>query len=160
MTSVPDERPAKGEERASDAAVRPRGASATGESGASDTGHANRFPMPAEVRSAVGYALDRKAGDVTVLDLRPVSSTTDFFVIATGRSDLHVQAIAEHVLDSVRADGDRPEHVEGLDQGRWVLIDYIDYVVHIFHPAVRDFYRLEVLWGDAPSATFGEADRT
>ena len=59
----------------------------------------------------------------------------------------------------MRADGDRPEHVEGLDQGRWVLIDYIDYVVHIFHPAVRDFYRLEVLWGDAPSATFGEAVR-
>ncbi len=159
MTSVPDERPANGDERAPDAAVRPRGASATGEPEASATGHAGGFPMPAEVRSAVGYALDRKAGDVTVLDLRPVSSTTDFFVIATGRSDHHVQAIAEHVLDSVRADGDRPEHVEGLDQGRWVLIDYIDYVVHVFHPAVRDFYRLEVLWGDAPSATFGEADR-
>ena len=115
--------------------------------------------MLPEVRRAVGYALDRKAGDVTVLDLRPVSATTDFFVIATGRSDLHVRAIAEHVLDSGKADGNRPEHVEGLDQGRWVLIDYIDYVVHVFHPAVRDFYRLEVLWGDAPSVTFGESEQ-
>ncbi|MDE2654836.1 MAG: ribosome silencing factor [Gemmatimonadetes bacterium] len=119
----------------------------------------SRFPLPAEVRRAVGYALDRKAEDVTVLDLRPVSSTTDFFVIATGRSDLHVRAVAEHVLDSTRADGHRPEHVEGLDDGRWVLIDYIDYVVHVFHPAVRDFYRLEVLWGDAPATVYGEGDR-
>lgn len=157
MTSVPDERPENGEERALEGAARPAGAPGTGDSKPSGAGRAG--PLPEEVRRAAGYTLDRKAEAVTVLDLRPVSSTTDFFVIATGRSDLHVQAIAEHVLDSVRADGDRPEHVEGLDQGRWVLIDYIDYVVHIFHPAVRDFYRLEVLWGDAPSATFGEAVR-
>ncbi len=119
----------------------------------------SRFPLSGEVRRAVGYALDRKGEDVTVLDLRSLSSETDFFVIATGSSDRHVRAIAEHVLDSARADGDRPEHVEGLDQGRWVLIDYVDYVVHVFHPAVRDFYRLEVLWGDAPAAVFAETDR-
>lgn len=116
--------------------------------------------MPAEVRRAVGYALDRKGEDVTVLDLRPVSAAaTDYFVIATGRSDLHVRAIAEHVLDSARAEGDRPEHVEGMDEGRWILLDYIDYVVHVFHPSVRDFYRLEQLWGDAPSSVYGESDR-
>ena len=107
--------------------------------------------MPPEVRTAADYALDRKALDVTVLDLRDISSATDFFVIATGRSDIHVRAIAEHVLDSARGDGNRPEHIEGLDEGRWVLLDYIDYVVHIFHPSVRDFYRLETLWGDARS---------
>ena len=107
--------------------------------------------MPLEVRKAADYALDRKAVDVTVLDLRDLSSATDFFVIATGRSDIHVRAIAEHVLDSARGDGNRPEHIEGLDEGRWVLLDYIDHVVHIFHPSVRDFYRLEALWGDARS---------
>ncbi|MXV96068.1 MAG: ribosome silencing factor [Gemmatimonadetes bacterium] len=107
--------------------------------------------MPSEVRKAADYALDRKAVDVTVLDLRDLSSATDFFVIATGRSDIHVRAIAEHILDSARGDGNRPEHIEGLDEGRWVLLDYIDHVVHVFHPSVRDFYRLEALWGDARS---------
>ncbi len=107
--------------------------------------------MPPEVRRAADYALDRKAVDVTVLDLHDLSGATDYFVIATGRSDIHVRAIAEHVIDSAKGDGNRAEHVEGLDAGRWVLLDYVDYVVHIFHPAVRDFYRLEELWGDARS---------
>lgn len=115
------------------------------------------FEMPPEVRRAVRYARERKAGDVTVLDLRHISSATDFFVIATGRSDIQVRAIADHILDSARDDGNRPDHVEGLDQGRWVLLDYIDYVVHVFHPAVRDFYRLEALWGDARSMVMGDA---
>ena len=115
------------------------------------------FEMPPEVRQAVDYALDRKAIDVTVLDLRALSSATDFFVIATGRSDIHVRAVADHVIDSGKRDGNRPEHIEGLDEGRWVLVDYIDYVFHVFHPSVRDFYRLEVLWGDAPSVVFHES---
>ena len=115
------------------------------------------FEMPSEVRKAADYALDRKAVDVTVLDLRDLSSATDFFVIATGRSDIHVRAIAEHVLDSAKGDGHRPEHIEGLDEGRWVLLDYIDHVVHIFHPSVRDFYRLEALWGDARSMTIHDS---
>ena len=117
----------------------------------------NDFEMWPRVRRAARYALERKAGEVTVLDLRHLSSATDFFVIATGRSDVQVRAIAEHVIDSAKGDGNRPEHVEGLDQGRWVLLDYIDYVVHIFHPAVRDFYRLEALWGDAKSMVIEEA---
>lgn len=109
------------------------------------------FEMPPEVRRAVDYALNRKAVDVTVLDLHDLSGATDFFVIATGHSDIHVRAIAEHVINSAKGDGNRAERIEGLDAGRWVLLDYIDYVVHIFHPAVRDFYRLEALWGDARS---------
>lgn len=107
------------------------------------------FEVTSEVRRAVRYARERKGIDITVLDLRHVSTATDFFVIASGRSDIQVRAIAEHILDSAKRDGNRPDHVEGLKEGRWVLLDYIDHVVHVFHPAVRDFYRLEALWGDA-----------
>lgn len=115
------------------------------------------FEIPPEVRRAIEYALDRKSIDVTVLDLRNLSSATDYFVIATGRSDIHVRAVADHVIDSGKRDGNRPEHIEGLNEGRWVLVDYVDYVVHVFQPAVREFYRLEVLWGDAPSVVFHES---
>ncbi len=115
------------------------------------------FEVPSPVRRAVRHALERKAEDVVVLDLRHISSATDFFVIATGRSDIQVRAIADHILDSARDRGNRPEHVEGLKEGRWVLLDYIDYVVHVFHPAVRDFYRLEALWGDAASMEIEDA---
>lgn len=111
--------------------------------------------VPDQVRAAVRSALDKKAEDVVVLDLRDVSSATDYFVIASGRSDVQVKAIAEHVLDSTKAAGVRPEHVEGRDEGRWVLLDYIDYVVHVFHAPVREFYRLEALWGDAKALSVG-----
>lgn len=103
-----------------------------------------------EVSRAVDLALDRKGRAVAVLDLRGLSSATDFFVIATGTSDVHVRRIAEHIIEEMRSDGVRPDHVEGLQGGRWVLIDFIDFVVHVFHPAARDFYELERLWGDAP----------
>ena len=106
--------------------------------------------MLPEVMDAAGAAAERKAEDVKILDVRGLSSATDFFLIATGRSDVQVKAIAEHIIESQKSRGLRPEHVEGLDQGRWVLIDYIDHVVHVFHPSVRDFYQLETLWGDAP----------
>jgi len=106
------------------------------------------FPEP--VRRAVEAALERKAHDVTVLDLRGISSATDFFVVASGTSDVQVKAIAEHVLDELRKEGERADHVEGLTGGRWVLLDYIDLVVHVFHPQARAFYQLENLWGDAP----------
>ena len=91
-----------------------------------------------------------------VLDLRELSSATDFFVIASGRSDVQVKAIADHVLDSAKAAGVRPDHVEGKDDGRWILLDYIDYVVHVFHAPVREFYRLEALWGDATALPMDE----
>ena len=116
-----------------------------------------RFEMPPEVRQAAHSALDRKASAVTVLDLRKLSPATDFFVIATGRSDVQIRAIADHILDSTKAAGSRPNHVEGLEHARWVLLDYVDYVVHVFHPAVREFYRLEDLWGDAESMVLEES---
>ena len=98
---------------------------------------------------AAHLALDRKANDVVVLGLAKVSDVTDFFVIASGTSDTHVRAIAEHVMEELKKEGTPVHHVEGLSQGRWVLLDYVDFVVHVFHPALRQFYQLERLWSDA-----------
>ena len=104
---------------------------------------------PEDLKLAVEAARDRKGVDLLLLDLRGISDATDFFLLVTGTSDTHVRSIAEHVLDQLRDQGVRPSHVEGLRGGRWVLIDCIDFVVHVFHPAARDFYRLDRLWGDA-----------
>ncbi|MDE3005629.1 MAG: ribosome silencing factor [Gemmatimonadota bacterium] len=106
--------------------------------------------FPVEVRRAAELALERKAHDVVILDLRGISTATDYFVIAGGTSDVQVKAIAEHVLDELKKESVRPEHLEGLRGGRWVLLDYVDFVVHVLHPQARDFYQLENLWGDAP----------
>lgn len=92
----------------------------------------------------------RKSVDGLVLDLRQLSDAADYFVIVSGTSDTHVRAIAEHVIETLQEEGVRPYQVEGLVQGRWVLVDYVDFVVHVFHPTLRAFYQLEGLWGDAP----------
>jgi ribosome-associated protein len=102
-----------------------------------------------ELAAAVAAALDKKAQDVVVLDLAKASAFTDFFVICTGASVRQVQAIADGVEESVRAAGARPALVEGYARGEWVLIDYFDFIVHIFMPVTREFYALERLWGDA-----------
>jgi ribosome-associated protein len=107
--------------------------------------------LPQEVARAVDLLFDRKANDVVLMDLRKVSTATDFFVIASGTSDTHVSSIADHVVDELKKEGNRPLNVEGERGGRWVLIDYFSFVVHVFHPAARDFYQLERLWGDAPT---------
>jgi ribosome-associated protein len=109
--------------------------------------------LPDEVLRAARSTLERKALDVVALDLRGISSATDFFVICSGSSDIHVRAIAEHVIEELKKERIRPGHVEGLESGRWVLVDYIDFVVHVFHPSARDFYQLETLWGDASRHT-------
>jgi ribosome-associated protein len=106
--------------------------------------------LPGEVRRSVALTLERKALDVAVLDLTGISTATDYFVIASGSSDVQVKAIADHVVEELKKDGVRPQHVEGMNGGRWVLVDYIDFVVHVFHPQARAFYQLENLWGDAP----------
>lgn len=106
--------------------------------------------FPEEVTRSVALALERKAHDVVVLDLKGISSATDYFVIASGNSDVQVKAIAENVVEELKKVDVRPEHVEGMSGGRWVLLDYIDFVVHVFHPQARSFYQLENLWGDAP----------
>jgi len=110
--------------------------------------------IPRDVVQAAELALDRKAENVLALDLRGISSATDYFVLATGRSDIQVRAIAEHIMEELRKSGVRPLHVEGLDRARWVLMDFVDFVVHVLHPQARDFYQLELLWGDAPTRVF------
>ena len=106
-------------------------------------------PSLAQAKQAAELCIDLKAKDVTLLDLTHISDATDYFVIASGSSDTHVRAIAEHVLEELRKQGIRAHHVEGLQQGRWVLLDYVDFVVHVFHPVLREFYQLERLWSDA-----------
>ncbi len=90
-----------------------------------------------------------KATDVTILSLKGVSDMTDFFVIASGSSDTHVRSTAQRVEEELKREGNRVTHSEGLEQGRWVILDYVDVVVHVFHPAMRAYYQLERLWGDA-----------
>ncbi len=111
--------------------------------------------FPPEVARATELLFDRKALDVSLLDLRELPAATDFFLIASGRSDTHVTAIADHLIDEMKREGVRPIGVEGLRGGRWVLVDFVDFVVHVFHPAARDFYQLERLWGDAPLHVLG-----
>jgi len=105
-------------------------------------------PLAAAQRAAA-VCLDLKGVDVVILNLKGVSDMTDCFVIASGTSDTHVRALGERVIEELRRDGQRPHHVEGLQQGRWVLLDYVDFVVHLFHPTLRNFYQLERLWSDA-----------
>lgn len=100
-------------------------------------------------RRAAAVLLDNKANDVVVLDLTGVTDMTDFFVIASGTSDTHVRALGDHVQQELKKEGTTANHVEGLTQGRWVLLDYVDFVVHLFHPTLRGFYQLERLWSDA-----------
>ncbi len=100
-------------------------------------------------QQAAAIALDTKAQDVVMLDLRGVSDMTDYFIIASGTSDTHVRAVGEHVIEEMKKFGARAHHVEGLEKGRWVLIDFVDFVVHVFHPTLRNFYQLERLWADA-----------
>jgi ribosome-associated protein len=108
-------------------------------------------PSMTAARRAAQILLDKKANDVVLLDLRTVTDMADFFIVASGTSDTHVRASAGHVVEALKQEGLRVRSVEGLEQGRWVLLDYVDFVVHVFHPTLRSFYQLERLWGDAPS---------
>src|SRR5207253_57915 len=114
--------------------------------------------LPHEITRAIELAVERKAKDILVLDLRPVSDATDFFLIMSGTSDLHVRSVAEHIIEELRKEGARADHIEGLRGGRWVLVDYIDFVVHVFHPTAREFYQLERLWGDAPTYNISDSE--
>lgn len=106
-------------------------------------------PTTAQAQRAAALCADFKANDIVLLDLTQVTDMTDFFVIASGTSDTHVRSCAQHVIDEMRKEGHRVHHAEGLAQGRWVLLDFVDFIVHIFHPSLRSFYQLERLWGDA-----------
>jgi ribosome-associated protein len=112
----------------------------------------SREPDSAALKAAA-LCHDMKANDVVVLDLKGVTDMTDFFVIASGTSDTHVRSIGEHLIAELKKEGVRVHHVEGVQQGRWVLLDFVDFVVHIFHPTLRSFYQIERLWSDAEVVT-------
>ncbi len=105
----------------------------------------------AKVTLIVEAALDRKVGDVVGLDVREISSFADTFIIATGTSDRHVRSVADSIEAALTAHGDPPMGIEGYDEGRWVLVDCGDTIVHIFQQEVRDHFDLERLWSDAPA---------
>ncbi len=112
---------------------------------------ATQTPTHLLARTAVEAILDKKGFGIRVLDMRKVSGVADLFIVASGAADLQVRALAEAVREEVREQhGERPWHVEGMEHLQWVVLDYVDVVVHLFLPEKRDFYNLERLWGDAP----------
>ncbi len=102
-------------------------------------------------------ALSKKGFDIKILDLRGISSVTDFFVIVSGEATMHVNAIGASISEELSKEGSHPSVKEGMQGGRWVLLDYFDVVAHIFLEPVRDFYSLEKLWGDAPEIPFADS---
>jgi ribosome-associated protein len=105
--------------------------------------------VPPAVDRAAQAALDKKATDVVILDLRRSAAFTDFFLIVSGGNQKQIQAIAEAVEEALREDGLKPNHVEGYPRQEWILLDYADFVVHVFTDRTRRFYDLERLWGAA-----------
>jgi ribosome-associated protein len=108
---------------------------------------------PEEVAGAVAQlAGDRKALDILQLDLRGMIGYTDYFVICTGRTERQTKAIHDAIYEGMKSQfGRLPERVEGVSGARWILLDYLDAVVHVFTPDTREYYRLEQLWGEAPT---------
>ena len=110
---------------------------------------------PAKLAELIaGYASDVKAQEIVELDLRGVLGYTDYFVVASGGTDRQTKAIHDRVHEGLKKEhGILPRRVEGLAEGRWILMDYLDVIVHIFTPDAREYYRLEQLWGEAPKRT-------
>ena len=107
--------------------------------------------LPLELARMAGrLALEKKGFDVRILKLKELSSVCDYFLIVSGEADIHVKAIAQAIIEGLKEAGERPMHVEGMVEGNWVLLDYIDVIVHVFKEPTRQFYSLERLWGDAP----------
>ena len=112
-----------------------------------------------EVRRAIDCAADKKAVGLVALDLREIASFTEFFVIATGLNQRQVQAIADEIREKLKAEfGTRAVRVEGYTAGEWVLLDFGDYIVHIFDKDAREFYDLERLWRDAKRVDLSSLD--
>jgi ribosome-associated protein len=103
------------------------------------------------------YAAEKKATEILELDLRALVSYTDYLLICTGNTERQTKAIHDSIAEGLAQEHRlRPRRVEGLPSARWILMDYLDVVVHVFTPATRDFYRLEALWGEAPTRQLGE----
>ena len=113
------------------------------------TAKSRKRRLTADVSSAVRAALDKKAQDALVLDLRHTPAFTDFFFLCSGQNARQVQAIADAIEQALRARGIRPSHIEGYERAEWILMDFFSFIVHVFTPQTRAFYSLERLWGDA-----------
>lgn len=121
--------------------------------------HGSRFAqLPADIKIVMRAAFDKKALHVTVMDLRPAQAFTDAFVICSGQTPRQVKAIAEGIEAALREVRVRASHIEGLQRSDWVLMDYFDFVVHVFTPDTRAFYGLERLWGSADVLDVSEDD--
>ena len=107
---------------------------------------------PAELAATIAeYAADKKAIDLVELDVHDILDYTDHFIVCSGNTDRQTKAIADGIHEGLKKDhGIFPRRIEGLPEARWILMDYLDVVVHVFTPDARDFYRLEQLWGEAP----------
>ena len=105
--------------------------------------------LPAEVTRAVAAAEDKKAVDVALLDLRKAAGFADYFLICSGANPRQIRAIADAIVEALAAAGSKPAHVEGYERSEWILLDYFDFIVHVFAPETRLFYGLERLWGNA-----------
>ena len=105
--------------------------------------------LPKQIQAVIDAVRDKKATGLVVLDLRKAGAFTDFFVICTGANPRQVQAIADSVEETLKAQQQRPSLIEGYARAEWVLVDYFDFVVHVFSKHARDFYGLDRLWGNA-----------
>jgi ribosome-associated protein len=105
--------------------------------------------LPSQIDHAIAAAEDKQAVDLVVLDLKKASGFTDYFLIASGTNTRQVRAIADGVMERLADEGVKPAHVEGYDRSEWILLDYFDFIVHVFAPETRVFYGLERLWGNA-----------
>ena len=105
--------------------------------------------IPGEIARAIAAAEDKKAADVLLLDLRNAAGFADYFLICSGGNARQIRAIADAVMEALATDHAKPAHVEGYERSEWILLDYFDFIVHIFAPETRMFYSLERLWGNA-----------
>ncbi len=105
--------------------------------------------VPEEALRAIAAAEDKKAADILLLDLRKASGFADYFLICSGSNARQVRAIADGIMEALAALGSKPAHIEGYERSEWILLDYFDFIVHVFAPQTRLFYSLERLWGNA-----------
>jgi len=110
-----------------------------------------------KARRAARAALDKRAGDLVVLDVQRVSGVTDYYLICSGKSTTHLETITEAIRAELRSEGVNVMHAEGVAESGWVLLDYGDVLVHVFLEETRSYYALERLWGDAPALTLDES---
>ena len=115
--------------------------------------------LPKAIEAVVRAAEDKKAEDIVVLDLRKAAGFTDYFVICSGHNARQIHAISDAITDALAGHGSKPAHVEGYDRSEWVLLDYFDFVVHVFTPETRAFYGLERLWGNAETVNVASVRR-